>query len=156
MTENVLPQTVFARLGGQWKRLLLVAAVVALYFFSTRPPPLLEGWLSDYDAARAEAETSGRNMLVAFNMAGCGACTSMDRTVLTHSDVKSALKGFVPVRIDVTRERRLTDRFDVIGTPTYAVVDPTGAVLSSCVGYQPVERFVEFLGRASHLPAPSP
>ena len=125
-------------------------ALAALYFFvATRSTPVLEGWGSDFDAAIVQAAVEKRNVVIAFNMQGCPACVAMDRTVLSNAAVRSALEGYIPVRVDIDEQRQLAYQFGVQGTPTYAVVDGDGRLLTTCTGYQPVKTFVRFLERAS-------
>ena len=134
---------------NRWGPALLLAGMAALYFVTTRPAPIPEGWGTDYGAAFAEAAAEDRKVLIAFYMQRCPPCTAMDRMVLSTSAVKSALAAYIPVRVDVDEQRELANRFEVLATPTYAVVDAEGGVLARCEGYQPVETFIKFLTRWS-------
>ncbi len=142
---------------SRWGPALLFGGVAALYFVTTRPSPVSEGWGTDYRAARAEAartagsKSDGRKVLIAFYMDGCPPCAAMDRLVLSTAAVRSALDAFVPVRVDVDKERELANQFEVLGTPTYAVVDADGGILAKCEGYQPVAAFMKFLAGSATL-----
>lgn len=125
----------------------MALSLAALYFATMRPahPPL--GWGTDYTAAMEQARTDGRHVLVAFHMRGCAPCVAMEREVLVAPAVRAALADFIPVRLDVEQVPELANRMEVMGTPTYAVLDASGQVLSRCVGFQPAATFVRFLGR---------
>jgi len=127
--------------------LLLVGAV--LLYWVIRPAGVASGWSTDLNAAFAEARKSDKDVLVAFTMPGCPPCVLMDRTVLSSKAVQEALEDFVPVSIDAVAHPGIARQFGVLGTPTYAIVDATGAVLAKREGYQSREEFVAFLRGAS-------
>lgn len=133
--------------------LALMGGLLLVYLVIGRPTALPAGWSTDYAAAVSKAATTNRNLLVAFTMKGCPPCTAMDREVLGTRQVRAALSDLVPVHLDVDRDRELANRYEVYGTPTYAVITPGGRVLAKCEGYQPVEQFLRFLSRASQPPA---
>ncbi len=133
---------------------MFFVGLAGLYLLGTRPTPVPEGWGTDFTAATRVAAEEHRNILVAFYMPGCVYCDMMDRSVLPAAEVRAAIKGFVPVRVNMEEERELANRVGVMGAPTYAVLDARGNLLTKAEGYQPVDRFVRFLSRASTLPAP--
>jgi thiol:disulfide interchange protein len=135
--------------------LLFLAALVAAYLWTTRPVPPPEGWSEDYAAALREAAATGRNVLIDFYLRGCAPCRVMDRTVMTAEPVKKALSEFVLVRLDLAAEDQLADRFQVVGAPTYVVLNPEGRMLSQTSGILTVEQFVTFLEQAAGRSAPS-
>lgn len=138
-------------------RYLLPLLFVGVIYLVTRPSAGPVGWADDYGAAMSEAVAGNKHVLVAFYMEGCPPCYAMDRTVLPSEAVTSALEQYVPVRLDVDRERELANRFQVIATPTFAVVDAQGRLVARTEGFLPVEEFVRFLGQARMKPAePSP
>lgn len=138
---------------SRWGPTFLLLGVMALYLVATRSAPALEGWGTDFDTALAQAAASDRRVLVAFNMRGCPPCTMMDRMVLGKRAVRSALEGYVPVRVDVDQQRLLASRFQVFSTPTYAVIDRAGNLVARSEGYQSTNTFVKFLERGLTQPA---
>jgi len=135
----------------RWGPAGLALLVVAFYYLATRPGPAPEGWLTEFGPATAQAAATNRCMLVQFTLPGCPACVTMKRTVLNKSQVIDALREFVPVHIDASKESELATRFGVYVTPSYAVVDPDGRLLAKAEGYVPVDEFVAFLNRAAAL-----
>lgn len=134
--------------------LLLILAAVFMYLAVSSPSADLSEWGNDLDDALHAASKSGRPVLVAFYMPGCTPCKIMDRTVLSHADVKQTLQDFVPVRLDATVRTDLARRYEVPFTPTFVVVDSQGRLLSKCEGTLSVEEFVQFLKRASGVLTP--
>lgn len=133
----------------RWVPTLLIAGMFILYLLATRPVSGLSGWSDDYESAVAESTATGRPLVLAFHSQGCPPCAIMDRTVLTQSVVQQTLGRFVPVRLDVGQHPALAARFDVMGTPTYALVDATGNTVYQVSGYLSVEEFLRFLKQAS-------
>ena len=151
--------TVVPRAGNQTSRgpLLIIVAAVLLYFAVRQPATDLSDWGGDLDDALREASKGGHPVLVAFYMPGCVPCTVMDRTVLSDSHVKRALRDYVRVRLDATVQTDLARRYEVQFTPTFTVVDSKGRLLSKREGTLTVEEFVQFLNRAERLlSAPRP
>ena len=75
----------------------------------------------DRDLALARRE--GRSVLVDYDARWCVSCAIMDRTVFPRRRVVAALRPFLFVRADVTRDNRastqLLARYHVLGPPTF-------------------------------------
>ena len=79
----------------------------------------------------------------------------MDRTVLGTSEVREALLGYLPVRLDVNRQREPALRYQVLATPTFVVLNDAGRLLAQREGYQSKEEFVAFLKENAPLSKPA-
>ncbi len=128
----------------RWGPTLLIAATFALYLFLSRPTAAPAGWTGDYEAAGKEAAASQKHIVIAFHAAGCPPCAAMDRTVLAAPEVREALHGFVPLRVDANSHVELARRYAVLGTPAY-VVTKDGKELNRREGYLSIAEFVAFL-----------
>lgn len=140
----------------RWSPAVLAVLVVTFYYLSTRPAPALEGWMTEFAPAQAEAAATNRSMLVQFTLPGCPPCVAMKRTVLNQKPVIKALSDFVPVHIDASKEPELATRYGVFTAPAYAVVDATGTLLAKVDGFVQVDEFVAFLARARELKGEAP
>jgi len=129
----------------RWGPTLLIAATLMLYFFLSRPAAAPAGWGDDYEAALKDAGATGRHVIIAFYSEGCPPCEAMDRTVLGSPEVREALLGYLPVRLDVNRQHQSALRYQVFATPTFVVSDEAGRSLAQRAGYQSKEEFVTFL-----------
>lgn len=138
--------------GGRLRIIPIAFVLCALLAWVSLPAGTAEGWEIDYNKALAAARASNKKLLVQFTLPHCPPCIFMDRAVLGTKAVRSALDGFIPVRIDAATQPEIAHRFEVIGTPTFAIVDPNGTVLEQREGYQSVEEFVAFLGGTSASP----
>lgn len=129
----------------RWGPTLLIAAALVIYFFLSRPAAAPAGWGDDYEAALRDAGATSRHVVIAFYSEGCPPCAAMDRTVLGSPEVREALSGFLPVRLDVNRHSEPARRYQVFATPTFVVTDQAGQPLAQRQGYQSKEEFVAFL-----------
>lgn len=128
-----------------WGPTLLIAATLMLYFFLSRPMPAPAGWGDDFEAALKEAAATSRRVIIAFYSEGCPPCAAMDRSVLGTPEVRKALLGYLPVRLDVNRQLEPALRYQVLATPTFVVTDGAGRPLAKREGYQSIEEFVALL-----------
>jgi thioredoxin-related protein len=143
---------VVPRRGTSGRLIGLFVLIAGLYWIVGRPVQPPAGWGADVAVAMNKARAEGRRLLIAFHQPGCPPCAAMDRDVLGDSDVQKAIAPFVPVRVDVQKDSELANQLGVFGTPTYAVVDPDGTMVTRTEGFQPVEAFVRFLERAARIP----
>jgi len=139
----------------RWGPTLLIAATLALYFFVSRPAAAPAGWGDDYEAALKDAAATSRHVVIAFYSEGCPPCAAMDRTVLGTPEVRQALLGYLPVRLDVNRQHESALRYQVFATPTFVVTDEAGRPLAQRQGYQSKEEFVAFLKENAPLSKPA-
>lgn len=135
--------------GSSWRTVGLVVAVLALYMLWTRPAALPAGWGEDFEAASNEAKAANRPLLIEFHSEGCAPCLLMERQVLPDARVQSAVRAFVPVRVDAFRRVDLMQRFGVAGTPAFVIADASGQLVSQVLGSRTVEDFLEFLERGA-------
>ena len=130
---------------GFWVLMVVGLGVIAVLNWPTKPPA---GWEMDYEAALAKATEQGKPVLVAFSMVGCPPCRQMERTTLRDAAVAAEVEQFVAVRVDALAAADLSARLGVQETPTYYVLDHTGAPLARASGYLEPDRFIAFLREA--------
>lgn len=112
-------------------------------------PAMAAEWLTDFDAAKAQAAEQGKAVLVNFTGSDwCGYCMRMKRYVLDKPEFDAyAADKFVLLEVDIPRrglskeeyEKRagLCRQYDVSGFPTFAVLNPTGELLGGFSGERP-------------------
>lgn len=130
---------------GFWVLLVVGLGVIAVLNWPTKPP---EGWEDNYQTALTKATDLGKPILVAFYLENCPPCKRMERTTLRDATVVKEVEHFVPVRVDMLEEADLSTRLGVNATPTYYVLDHTGAPLGRALGYLEPDRFISFLREA--------
>jgi len=118
------------------RRICLWGAVVVLgslprILFSAEPGNGAGPWRTDFSAALAEAEQSGKPLLVHFYAIWCGPCAKMERDILKSPEVKRLLTDrVIGVKIDSDRHPELVQRYAVQFLPSDLILDPAnGKVL---------------------------
>jgi len=76
--------------------------------------------------ARALPETSAQPVLVYFYVHGSELCRQYEEGVLADPAIVAAARTFVCVRLNVTQQAQLTQKFDVRGVPTVLLLDARG------------------------------
>jgi thioredoxin-related protein len=133
-------------------------AALALVCASAPAPASDAGLWRTWDAGLAEAERTGRPVVVDVYTDWCGWCKRMDREVYSREDVRSYLREhFVPIKLnaessdkarykgkDVT-QRTVAAGFRVSGYPTTVFLRSDGAHVINVPGYVPADQFVLIL-----------
>jgi thioredoxin-related protein len=105
-------------------------------------------WLTDYNAAVAQAKTSNKNVLLDFTGSDwCPWCIRMDKEVLTTREFGTyADKNLVLMLVDFPQTKQLPQnlqdqnndlqkKYAIEGFPTFVLVGKDGSVLGQQVGY---------------------
>jgi thiol:disulfide interchange protein len=90
---------------------------------------LKEGWHPSLAAGLAAAEREGKPVLIDFWATWCKNCLVMDRTTLKDPAVQAALASYVKIKfqaedLDASPAKEAAERFQVIGLPTYVILQP--------------------------------
>ena len=93
-------------------------------------------WGTDLVAARAQAKSQNRLLLVDLYADWCGPCRRMDAEVWNRPDVVALTAKFVCVRVDADRARATLAYYDVHGLPSMLFLDPSDRVVRRAVGFQ--------------------
>lgn len=119
----------------------------ALLSFSALATP--QGWLDDFDTAKAKAAAEGKKILIDFSGSDwCGWCIKLDKEILsTREFISKASKSFVLLLVDSPRNKgllspkarkenpKLVSEFGVRGYPTLVVTDASGREITRRSGY---------------------
>jgi|GEM_PF-985859 thiol-disulfide isomerase/thioredoxin len=100
-------------------------------------------WLTDWDAAMAEAKTAGKAIMINFYTDVCPACRMLDENTFTDTDVGVFLnENFINVKNNAG-ESSLSSRYGIRGVPTTIFTTPDGEELGRIIGYYPPDEFLE-------------
>ena len=113
-------------------------------------------WLENIDAGRAEAQQSGKLLLVHFWSTHCGPCVQLERNVYSQSEVAEAIsQHFVAVKINTETHPELARRHGIRFVPTDMVIDPSGRLLATQKCPPQATRYLAGLLRLVPTAAPS-
>ncbi len=112
-------------------------------------------WLTNLDAALAQAQAQGKRVFVDFTGYTCVNCRWMEKNVFAHPDVLARFQeDFVLVQLytdggaDAEANQQMQiERFNTVALPLYVVLDANDQVQARHAGIlKPVEAFLKFLG----------
>lgn len=135
---------------------LMLLTLIALHFVGGRASAQDVKWRHDYEAARKEAASAGRLLLLKFSTDWCGPCRKLEATTLRDPKVVAALnERFIPVKLDGDKETGLMAEFKVTGFPTILVVTPEGKVVGRTSGSRTSAELIALLDKAPAPTAPA-
>ena len=119
-------------------------------------------WRKDYAAARQEAVTTGRPLLLHFTTDGCVWCQKLEQTTYRNPAIfKAMTEQFIPLKIDYQQYEELCKKLLVQSFPTIIIATSRGDILDYHKGYLEAAPFLQLLNRAlariePPKPAPAP
>lgn len=117
-------------------------------------------WLSDFEAAKAQAKAENKTILIDFTGSDwCGWCIKLQKEVFSKKEFQEYAKDkLILMEVDFPHEKKLSakvksqndklnDEFKVEGFPTLFLLDADGKKLSGELGYQEggAAAYVEYL-----------
>jgi thioredoxin-like negative regulator of GroEL len=110
-------------------------------------------WLHDYNMARALSVNTGKFIVMDFWAVWCGPCKVMDEELWQKPEAQQVAERFVPLKVDIDRERALAMEFGANAIPKVVIIDALGNIIWERVGYSRPNEYLEILGS---LPAENP
>lgn len=115
----------------------------SIWLFSLLPLMLCAVEWRTWDAGKAEARQTGKNLLVALVRTGCHYCHDMERAVFDDPDMSRWIETcFVPVKINLS-EARPPFEVRIPMTPTYSILTPEGGMVKTIPGSWNIEDFTD-------------
>ena len=110
------------------------------------------GWYFELEPALEAARTQGKAVLLQFHREDCAGCKKMVSSTFPNAEVQQELfQWFVPVRLEIMKNRELRLKYSAYWTPSFYFLDYHGKMLQYFNGYLGVEdfRIVLRLGKAA-------
>lgn len=111
--------------------------------------PAAISWRGSLDAAKEEAQRSGKPILVDFFATWCGPCKLMDKQTWANADVIKETQRWITVRLDVDQNKQLAGQYRVQAIPTLFLLRSDGSTMSSAVGFVSPGDLLTFMKEAS-------
>lgn len=122
------------------KYLLLLLFITLSYL-----PVEAKGWLHSFEDAQKMALSNNQLIVVDFWAIWCGPCKKMDRDAWHDEEVQKRLDYFVPLKLDVDRERMLFSKYGTGSIPDVFILDGNGKILKHHMGYMNAHQLKNFL-----------
>ena len=107
-------------------------------------------WQTDLAAAFALSKRTGKPVLALFGAEWCHYCHKQEDETLSTPTVKRALAaGFVAVRLDVDRNRKIAEVLEVTTLPQAVILAPNADLLGRAKGYHTPTQFETALSKAT-------
>jgi thiol:disulfide interchange protein len=121
-------------------------------------------WLTDYSTALAQAQATGKPLLIDFTGYTCTNCRLNERLVFPKPSVQQQFADYVRVQLYTDggkngpqNQALEQSKFGDVALPLYGIVDPkTGSVVAQTAGVQSINGFTQFLKNAQTVAATSP
>ncbi len=138
--------------------LVALAAVVMLAHFAA---PAMAGehgeqgvyWLT-YQQGLEKQQELKKPMLLFFHLPYCYRCKDMERKVFADSKVITFInQNFIPVIVDMDKEKQTAKQFEVNYTPTNVFIAPDGSTVlrgKGAIGKSRLERMLEYVAKEKY------
>lgn len=142
--------------------LILLPLVTAVVLMLPRTAPAAEPvvWRTDYNSARKEAAERGLPLFVVVGTDNCYYCKKLEAGPCREANIVSILaSGFIPLKIDASRDPNLARALKVQLYPTIVLAGPDGKIHAFVEGYIEADRLADHLkrtGTAVGAAAPPP
>ena len=102
-------------------------------------------WRTDVSTAVADGAREKKPVLLYFTASWCEPCQRMKGATWSDARVESALKSYVPVKVDIDREQTTAQAYQVDAVPTFVVLDGDGKTVKRATGLMPADEFLAWI-----------
>lgn len=109
--------------------------ILSILFFFITTSVSANGWMYDMEQAQKVALGTNKLILVDFWASWCGPCKKMDQESWSDPKVRGLMNNFVPLKIDIDRNRAVASIYGIRAIPYIFIMDANGVVIFQSKGY---------------------
>src|SRR5262245_43233062 len=129
---------------------LLLFVVWSVHFIPCQAFAAEGAWMTDFDAALAEAQRLQRPLLVHFYTDWCQPCQQMERTVLNRPEVADSIRrSIIAVKVNAEKSPKVAARYGVDAFPMDIFVEPNGSEMMKSTGKRTISEYKMAIARAA-------
>lgn len=102
-------------------------------------------WTESLNGALTTAKKTGRPVLIDFTAVWCGPCQEMKRTTFKNAKVITESKKWVMVHMDVDKQEKVAQKYNITAMPTFLVLSPKGKVVARSEGGMDATEFLKWM-----------
>lgn len=107
-------------------------------------------WMTSYEDAKKLAVATNKLILVDFWATWCGPCLRMDADAWSKPEVQELMKNFIPLKIDIDLERKVSSKYSIRSIPDVFIMDPNGEVIFHKKSYMDKNQVISLLKKYSY------
>lgn len=125
-------------------RIFLLTVVLFCFFVSVGIAQI--SWVGDYQTALKEAQSQRKLMFLYCYTPESVECQRVAADFFTNAQVSSFVNAyFIPMRVDVNKEREIATKFAVLRVPIVIILDPNGNELMRLSVFTEPNNFLSLL-----------
>ena len=130
---------------------LFGATLASVYSIADAPKPTVR-WQQKLMQAHKESVATNKPLMLVFTADWCTYCRKLERETLSDAKMVNYVNDtFVPIHVDLDKNRRIADILEVKSVPCTVVLSPEADLLGKLTGYVDSKTYFSTLTKARKI-----